>query len=124
MTFAFALPMVLLAIGSPVWWCAAAMLISGIANDVFGVLWSTTMQQRIPRHLLSRVSAYDIFGSLALAPLGLLVAGPLAVAVGTGPTLIGCAALTVAVTIAALASPQVRNLRIEGAVAASVQAST
>lgn len=122
-TFAFALPMLLLGLQAPVWWCASAMLLSGVANDVFGVLWATTMQQRIPRHLLSRVSAYDLFGSLALAPLGLLVAGPLAVAIGTTTALLGCAVLTVVVTIAALISPQVRTLKAEDAARGLMQAS-
>lgn len=107
----FAVPMLLLALGANVWWCAAAMLVSGVANDVFGVLWATTMQREIPAHLRSRVSAYDIFGSLSLAPLGLLVAGPLAVAIGTRHTLLACAALTLTVTAGALLSPQVRGLR-------------
>ncbi|MEJ8669970.1 hypothetical protein WKI71_20765 [Streptomyces sp. MS1.AVA.1] len=40
------------------------------------MLWATTIQREIPERALSRVSSYDWFGSLAFAPLGLLVAGP------------------------------------------------
>lgn len=109
-TFLFAPPMLLLALGAPVWCCAATMLVSGVANDVIGVLWQTTMQEQIPRHLLSRVSAYDTFGSLAFAPLGLAVAGPLAAAIGIRTALDGCAALILLVTAAALLAPQVRRL--------------
>ncbi len=109
-SFTFALPMLLLGLGVNRWWVATAMLAAGAANDVFGVLWSTTMQHQIPRHLISRVSAYDIFGSISFAPLGLLVAGPVAAKVGTGTTLIGCAAVTVIATAAALLSPGVRHL--------------
>lgn len=109
-TFPAAVPVALLSARVPVWLIAAAAFGSGIASDVFGVLWTTTIQRQVPEHALSRVSSYDWFGSLALAPLGLLVAGPVAQAVGTGPALAGCAALIVLATTAALLSPQVRAL--------------
>jgi hypothetical protein len=41
----------------------------------------------VPPHTLSRVSAYDWMGSLALLPVGYLLAGPLAEALGSGPVL-------------------------------------
>ncbi len=50
----------------------------GIALDIFYVLWITTLQQQIPKESLSKVMAYDVLGSLALAPLGLAIAGPIA----------------------------------------------
>ncbi|MFJ9537828.1 MFS transporter [Streptomyces sp. NPDC101225] len=114
-TFPAAVPIALLCVRAPVWLVAAAMFGAGIASDVFGVLWATTIQRHIPEHALSRVSSYDWFGSLAFAPLGLLVAGPLAQAVGTGRALAGCAALIVLATAAALLSPQVRRLGTEKA---------
>ncbi|WP_369271915.1 MFS transporter [Streptomyces sp. R11] len=110
-TFPAALPIALLSAEAPVWLIAAAMLGAGIASDVFGVLWATTIQREIPERALSRVSSYDWFGSLAFAPLGLLAAGPVAAVVGTDRALAGCAALIVLATTAALLSPQVRRLR-------------
>ncbi|MFF0188568.1 MFS transporter [Streptomyces sp. NPDC005244] len=110
-TFPAALPIGLLSVAAPVWLIAGAMFGAGVASDVFGVLWATTIQREIPERVLSRVSSYDWFGSLALAPLGLLVAGPVAAAVGTDRALAGCAALSVLATAAALLSPQVRTLR-------------
>ncbi|WP_405725953.1 MFS transporter [Streptomyces sp. NBC_00028] len=109
--FPAAVPIALLSARAPVWMIAAAMFTAGVASDVFGVLWATTVQREIPEHLLSRVSSYDWFGSLTLAPLGLLVAGPVAAAVGLGPALAGCSALVVLATAGALLSPQVRTLR-------------
>ena len=50
----------------------------GVAFDLFYVLWVTTLQQHVPKESLSKVMAYDVLGSLALAPLGLAIAGPLA----------------------------------------------
>ncbi|MFD9466038.1 hypothetical protein [Streptomyces sp. NPDC060027] len=109
--FPAAVPIDLLSAQAPVWLIAAAMFGSGIASDVFGVLWATTIQREIPEQILSRVSSYDWFGSLALAPLGLLIAGPVAAAVGTGQALAGCAIMIVLATTGALLSPRVRTLR-------------
>ncbi|MEU6255470.1 MFS transporter [Streptomyces sp. NPDC047043] len=111
-TFPAAVPVALLSARAPVWLIAAAMFGAGIAGDVFGVLWATTIQRQVPEQALSRVSSYDWFGSLAFAPLGLLVAGPVAQSVGTGWSLAGCAALIVLATTAALLSPQVRTLGV------------
>ncbi|MER5279835.1 MFS transporter [Streptomyces sp. NPDC002809] len=106
-----AVPIVLLGLGAPVWLIAVAMFGSGVSSDVFGVLWSTTVQREVPEEALSRVSSYDLFGSLAFAPLGLLLAGPAAAAWGTDRMLFVCAALIVAATSGAVLVPQVRTLR-------------
>ncbi|MFF2810392.1 MFS transporter [Streptomyces sp. NPDC058000] len=110
-TLPSAVPLALLGAGAPVWLIVTAMFCSGVASDVFAVLWSTTVQREVPEAALSRVSSYDWFGSLAFAPLGLLVAGPAAVAWGTDAMLFGCAALIVVASGAALLAPQVRGLR-------------
>ncbi|WJY41255.1 MFS transporter [Streptomyces sp. P9-2B-2] len=110
-TFPLALPIALLAVRAPVPWIALAMFASGIAADIFGVLWATTIQREVPEAALSRVSSYDWFGSLAFAPLGLLIAGPVAARIGVGHALAGCAALIVLASAAALLSPQVRGIR-------------
>ncbi|MFK0173843.1 MFS transporter [Streptomyces sp. NPDC090306] len=109
--FPLALPIALLSAAAPVWLIAVAMFVSGVCTDVFGVLWATTIQREVPEEALSRVSSYDWFGSLALAPLGLLAAGPVAAAVGTARALAGCAALVVVATAGALLLPGVRRLR-------------
>ncbi|MGI8903925.1 MAG: hypothetical protein ACR2IP_09780 [Solirubrobacteraceae bacterium] len=46
------------------------------------IWWETALARQIPPHALSRVSAYDWMGSLALLPVGYLLAGPLAAALG------------------------------------------
>ena len=83
---------------------------AGIALDFFMVLWQTAMQSNIPRESLSRVSSYDAFGSLALAPIGLIVAGPLTEKFGSSTTLIAMGVIFVAVLAAMLAVPAVRQL--------------
>jgi predicted MFS family arabinose efflux permease len=112
-TLPTALPIALLSLSEPVWIVAAAAFLSGIASDIFGVLWITTIHREVPEEALSRISSYDWFGSLAFAPLGLLIAGPLATSIGISQTLVACAVLIVAATVTALVSPAVRNLRAD-----------
>ena len=71
----------------------------------------------VARASLSRVSSYDWFGSLALTPIALAAAGPLAAWLGLQGALWVCAALGV-VTSLALLDPQVRGLRARTADAA------
>jgi hypothetical protein len=70
------------ALGPPVRVLYPVMGLAGIGIGLFAVWWETALATRIPPHLLSRVSAWDWMGSLALLPLGYLLAGPLARAVG------------------------------------------
>jgi len=108
---AFAAPVALLALRAPVGAIAAAAAVSGIGIAVFGVLWDTTLQRHIPAAVLSRVSAYDWLGSVALIPLGYALTGPLAAALGTTGTLWLAAAWTVLGSATALAVPSVRRLQ-------------
>ncbi|MEV4474233.1 MFS transporter [Nonomuraea sp. NPDC049504] len=106
-----ALPYVTLGVGAPLWAIVGAAFVLGVCFDVFGVLWQTTMQREVPPEALSRVSSYDVLGSLMFGPIGLLLAGPAAAVFGTQQALLGCAALVLLSTLAALLSPGVRNLR-------------
>ncbi|MFD7986398.1 MFS transporter [Kitasatospora indigofera] len=108
--FLFALPAAALAVAAPLPLLAVAMFLSGAGVTVFGVNWMIALQQEIPPALMSRVSAYDAFGSLALAPVGTALAGPAAGALGTGGALWTCAAVTVLLSVLVLAEPQVRRL--------------
>ncbi|TMR16307.1 MFS transporter, partial [Nonomuraea zeae] len=106
-----ALPYLLLGLDSPLWAIVAGAFVLGVCFDVFGVLWQTTMQREVPAESLSRVSSYDILGSLMFGPIGLMFAGPAAYLFGTEEALLGCAVIIVLSTLAALLSPGVRNLR-------------
>jgi MFS family permease len=89
----------------------ASGVLFGISSEIFVVNWVTTMQQEIPPELLSRLSAFDAMGSLALAPVGAVIAGPVALAVGLRTALIGGGVAIVLLTLIVLAVPEVRNLR-------------
>jgi Transmembrane secretion effector len=70
-TFGFLPPFFLLAFRAPAWLIAAAMLLDGVCEDIFEVLWSTSLQNHLPNEALARISSYDMLGSFALGPLGL-----------------------------------------------------
>jgi MFS family permease len=106
-----ALPTALLALRAPVVVIAAGALLAGGGNMIFNALWETALQQHIPAAALSRVSAYDWFGSLAFQPLGLVIAGPAAAGLGVSTTLWVAAAGIVAMALLAVATPSVRHLQ-------------
>ncbi|MET7343229.1 MFS transporter [Streptomyces sp. NPDC058369] len=108
--FPLALPSAGLAVPLSATWLCVVMFVSGTAIEVFGVSWMTAMHQEIPEEKLSRVSAYDWFGSVAMVPVATALAGPVESLVGRGQALWGCAGLVVLVTGAVLFVPDVRNL--------------
>lgn len=108
--FPYALPAVALAVPVPVPLLVVAMFVSGCSIEVFGVAWMTALHQEIPQEMLSRIAAYDWFGSVAVIPLGTAAAGPAAGALGMSGALWGCAGLTLLLTGAVLLAPEVRRL--------------
>jgi MFS family permease len=82
MCIAFPLPGILLALHVPLYAIVPIQLLAGIGPIGFNTLWWTTLQQKVPQEAISRVISYDMAGSYALQPIGYLLAGPLAIAVG------------------------------------------
>lgn len=109
--FVFALPILLMAFTDLVWVVALGAFTQGMAGQIFGVLWITTLHQRIPFHLLSRVSAYDNLGSIVLAPVGLVMAGLLLDSIGSRETLLIAAACVIVPTALVLLDREVRTMR-------------
>jgi MFS family permease len=106
----FSVPPALLAAGASTPLLAAGALLSG-AGMMLGIsVWESTLQRHIPEDSLSRVSAYDWFGSLAFQPLGLAIAGPIAAALGADTTLWLAAAVIAASILGLLALRDIRTL--------------
>ena len=80
--------------------------------DIFTVIWNTSLQSHVPEESYSRVVAYDAFGSFALSPVGIAVAGPLAELFGVSVTLCITGALTLTAALAALSVKSVRDLKL------------
>jgi predicted MFS family arabinose efflux permease len=90
---------------------AVAAFAAGACIEVFEVNWASAMQQEIPPAALSRVSSYDALGSWGLSPVGAVLAGPLALALGTSTVLAAGGVLIILLTAAMLSVPEVRQLR-------------
>jgi len=109
----FAAPLAFLAAGAPVALLAVGALLGGTAMMLGNSIWESTLQRYVPAESLSRVSAYDWFGSMAFQPLGLAIWGPIAALIGISASLWVAAALMAASTAALLALPAIRELQAE-----------
>ena len=78
----------LFALGPPLALLYTVTIVAGVGIGLFAVWWETAIAQRIPPHLISRVSAFDWMGSLLLIPLGYLLSGPAAHAWGSAEVLV------------------------------------
>jgi MFS family permease len=108
----FGLPAALLAVPAATVPICAGAVAAGAALTVLNALWATTLQEQIPAAVLSRVTAFDYFGVLALRPVGLAVTGAVAAhLLGIEATLWLVSFLAVASAAAALAVPDVRRMR-------------
>ena len=90
---------------------AGLELLAGVCVALFFTLWDLSIQEQIPAHAVSRVSAYDFSVSMGLMPLGMAMAGPIADALGLQATLIGMSAVGLAGALGWLVQPSVRRLR-------------
>jgi hypothetical protein len=107
-----AVPLILLGVGANTLWLAAAAFAAGVAAEFFTVVWSTVCHLHIPERLLSRVAAYDEFGSFASIPLGQLSVPFLAAAFGTAAVTISGGTLLAAAMLLPLLLPSLRRLEM------------
>jgi len=101
---------VIYALGAPLAIVLPAAVLGGFGFAVFDVWWLTALAERIPPDRLSRVSSYDWMVSLGLLPLGYLLAGPLADAVGSTAVLAVGSALAMIAWLLALLPRETRML--------------
>jgi MFS family permease len=91
----------------------------GFGLEIFSVNWDLSIQQNVTEDKLARVYSFDIVGSYVARPLGLVVTGPIASAVGFDRWLLIVAAVMGGSALLSLASPAVRRLERRAEVAAS-----
>jgi predicted MFS family arabinose efflux permease len=101
---------VIIGSGLPLAGIAAIEFVAAIGVSAFFTLWETTLQEHIPEQSLSRVSSYDYLASAGTMPLGALLAGPIADAVGIHETLAAMSAIGAVTALACLTLPAVRRL--------------
>jgi predicted MFS family arabinose efflux permease len=102
---------ILYAAGITLYLVVPAVVIGGGGIALFDVWWLTALAERIPADKLSRVSSYDWMVSLALLPLGYVLAGPLAHALGAVEVLLGGSALAGVALALGLLPRETRTLR-------------
>lgn len=107
----WAVPLALLAIAAPVSAIASAAAIGGAALSLFGALWHTTLQSKVPEDQLSRMFSYDWLGSLGLLPLGYLIAFGGQALFAAEATFIAAAGIVIAATAMVVSLPAIRGMR-------------
>jgi hypothetical protein len=91
---------------------------------VMMVQWTVQMATRIPSDKLARVSSYDALGSMAAMPLGALLAGPLAAAIGVSTTQFAAAAVIVVASAVTLIPREIWRIRFDDVVRGDAAADT
>ena len=89
-----------------------ALLVSFVLQASFmlgSVIWTTMLQQLVPRELLGRVSSLDWMMSVGLVPLSFALTGPIADAIGPETTLIWAGILGAVLMFGLIFVPGVRD---------------
>jgi hypothetical protein len=86
----------------------------GFGFEVGTVMWTTLLQDLVPRRLMGRVRSLDFLMSFALMPVSYVVAGPLGSAVGVLPVIGLGGALASAFTFAFMLYPNVLGPDADG----------
>jgi predicted MFS family arabinose efflux permease len=107
----FCLPLAFLAAAVPATVLGFSAFLSGVALMLGMSVWESTLQRNIPDESLSRVSAYDWFGSYAFYPLGLALWAGAAGAVGVHSALWVAFGVLTAAAATVIAVPDIRHFR-------------
>ncbi len=104
-------------------WQALAISFVLQASFMLGqVIWTTMLQQLVPRELLGRVSSLDWLMSIGLVPISYALTGPVSGALGPDLTLIVAGVLGAVLMFGLLFIPGVRDPEREPALAAAARA--
>lgn len=107
-------PMLLLGLGPSLAPLVVLGFLAGAGIEVFEIGWQTAMQENVPTASLSRVASYDALGSFTTVPLGQILAGPVALWLGTTRVAVAGGVIAAVVMLAMLGSASVRDLRRGG----------
>jgi MFS family permease len=72
------LPFIIIGFTDRYWLMVLSLFAVGFGFSYGNVIWGTLLQRRVPTHMLGRISSLDFFVSLALMPVSMALAGPLA----------------------------------------------
>ena len=111
LTLVWPLQAIALSLGAPLGLVLCCAFATGFGFSLLMIWWESALAHYIPPHALSRVSAYDWMGSLALMPVGYLLASTLAGALGARTTLGLGSAIGLVLLAGALLPRATRELR-------------
>jgi MFS family permease len=97
-------------IATGLWQIMLASFVRGVGISVSMVIWSTSIQTRVPRELLGRVWSFDWMLSLALIPVSFALTGPIASVLGARETLVLAGVLGAVVLMSFLFVPGMRDI--------------
>ena len=89
---------------------AAAAFVEGFFISIFGLIWTNSLQELVPRELLGRVSSIDALGSFVLLPIGFGISGWATDLIGAPLVFIIGGSLTVILALVGLSNRSVRSL--------------
>ncbi|MCL6599852.1 MAG: MFS transporter [Alicyclobacillus macrosporangiidus] len=107
------IPMIVLGQGYALPYLLIATAFAGAGQTISGIGWDTTLQQAVPKDKLSRVCAFDDFGSYAAIPVGEILAVPLAEIFGYQTVATVGGLVFIVVALLPLLEPQVRRVTTE-----------
>ena len=103
------LPLVVIGLTGHLWVMVVALFVVGFSYSSAQVLWGTLLQRRVPTHMLGRVSSLDFFVSLALMPVSMALAGPVAEVVGLAPAFLIAGLVPVLLAVITLGVARMRS---------------
>ncbi len=100
---------VVLAVGAPLWLCAAVFVVSGLASGFLNPILGAVIFERIPEPLIGRVASLNTALAWSLMPLGGVLGGLLAGALTLSPALLVVGVAYLLATLMPLAVPGFRR---------------
>jgi len=82
----------------------------GALIALFGLIWTNSLQELVPHHLLGRVASIDALGSFILLPIGYGISGWATDLIGAPSVFVIGGALTALLALLGLLHPAVRHL--------------
>jgi MFS family permease len=101
---------VVMALDTPLWGILAMAVVGGFASGFLNPILGAVIYERVPMHLLGRVSSLSTAACFALMPLGGLVGGFLVGGAGLGVALVVCGVAYFAATMLPAVDPRWREI--------------
>jgi MFS family permease len=101
---------VVMAVDSPMWAIFAVAVVAGFASGFLNPILGAVIYERVPEHLMGRVTSLSTACCFALMPLGGLVGGFLVGGAGLGAAMLVCGGAYFVVTMLPAVDPRWRDI--------------